>query len=114
MMCERLIYLVLVLALVASPFLVPAIASAEVYELRTYTTNEGKLDDLNARFRDHTMRLFRKHGMESVGYWVPVDEPKSKNTLIYILRHKSRDAARASWKAFLSDPEWRKVARESQ
>ena len=85
-----------------------------VYELRTYTTNPGKLDNLNARFRDHTMRLFKKHGMESVGYWVPVDEPRSKNTLIYILRHKSRDAAKASWKAFLGDPEWRKVARESQ
>ncbi|MHC4248403.1 MAG: NIPSNAP family protein, partial [Planctomycetota bacterium] len=85
-----------------------------VYELRTYTTNTGKLPNLNARFRDHTMRLFRKHGIESVGYWVPADEPRSKDTLIYVIKHKSRDAAKASWKAFLSDPDWRKVAKESQ
>ena len=87
---------------------------ADVYELRTYTTNEGKLDNLNVRFRDHTVQLFKKHGMESVGYWVPTDEPKSKNTLIYVLKHKSRDAAKVSWKAFLADPEWKKVASESQ
>ncbi len=87
---------------------------ADVYELRTYTTNEGKLDNLNARFRDHTVGLFTKHGMESVGYWVPADGPKSENTLIYALKHKSRDAAKASWKAFLADPAWKKVAAESQ
>ena len=86
----------------------------DVYELRTYTTNEGKLDNLNGRFRHHTMRLFKKHGMESVGYWVPTDGEKSKNTLIYVISHKSRDAAKASWKAFSSDPEWQKVAKESQ
>ncbi len=92
----------------------PMTASAEVYELRTYTTNQGKLDDLNARFRDHTVDLFKKHGIESVGYWVPVDKPKSENTLIYVIKHASRDAAKASWKAFLADPEWKKVAAESQ
>ena len=86
----------------------------QVYELRTYTTNEGKLKNLNARFRDHTVKLFKKHGIESVGYWVPTDEKKSKNTLIYVIKHKSRDAAKASWKAFGSDPEWKKVAKESQ
>ncbi|MCB1096354.1 MAG: NIPSNAP family protein [Verrucomicrobiae bacterium] len=87
---------------------------ADVFELRTYTTNEGKLDALNARFRDHTLKLFEKHGIESVGYWVPTDEEKSKNTLIYIIKHKSRDAAKESWKAFVSDPEWKKVAEDSQ
>ncbi|MHC4876946.1 MAG: NIPSNAP family protein [Planctomycetota bacterium] len=87
---------------------------ADVYELRTYTTNEGKLDALNARFRNHTVSLFRKHGMESVGYWVPTDGEKSKNTLIYVISHKSREAAQTSWKAFGSDPEWQKVAKESQ
>ncbi|MEO2019559.1 MAG: NIPSNAP family protein [Fuerstiella sp.] len=92
----------------------PTQASADVYELRTYTTNEGKLDNLNARFRDHTVQLFTKHGMESVGYWVPTNEPKAKNTLIYVLKHKDRSAAAASWKAFLADPEWKTVARESQ
>jgi len=87
---------------------------ADVYELRTYTTHPGKLDNLNARFRNHTVQLFKKHGIESVGYWVPTDEKKSKNTLIYVIRHKSRDAAKNSWQAFLADPEWKKVARESQ
>lgn len=91
-----------------------AVATADVYELRTYTTNEGRLDDLNARFRNHTVRLFRKHGMESVGYWVPTDQAKSKNTLIYVLKHKSRDAAKKSWAAFVSDPDWQKAFRESR
>ena len=90
------------------------LASGEVYELRTYLTNPGKLDNLNARFRDHTVGLFKKHGIESVGYWVPTDQEKSKNTLIYVIKHDSRDAAKASWKAFGSDPEWKKVAKKSQ
>jgi len=105
---------ILALALLAGGLLIPAAASADVYELRIYTTHEGKLDDLNARFRDHTVRLFRKHGMDSVGYWVPTDDPKSANTLIYVLKHASRDAAKASWQAFLADPEWKRVAEESQ
>ena len=86
----------------------------DVFEMRTYTTAEGRLKDLNTRFRDHTTRLFKKHGIESVGYWVPTNGEKSKNTLIYVIKHKSRDAAKASWKAFVSDPEWQKVAKESQ
>ena len=87
---------------------------SDVFELRTYTTNEGKLDALNARFRDHTVALFKKHGIESVGYWVPTDDEKSKNTLIYVIKHESRDAAKASWQGFISDPEWKKAAAESQ
>lgn len=83
---------------------------ASVYELRTYLTNEGKLDDLHARFRDHTMGLFDKHGMEHVGYWVPVDTP---NTLIYIIKHKSMEAAKQSWQNFAGDPAWKVVAEES-
>lgn len=89
-------------------------ADDTVYELRTYTTNEGKLKNLNARFRDHTVKLFKKHGMESIGYWVPTDEKKSKNTLVYVIKHKSRDAAKESWKAFIADPDWKKVAKQSQ
>ncbi|MFM1560999.1 MAG: NIPSNAP family protein [Roseibacillus sp.] len=94
-----------------------AIASptfGDVFELRTYTTHEGKLDALNARFRDHTVGLFKKHGIESIGYWVPTEEKRSKNTLIYVIKHKSRDAAKASWQAFLADPDWKKAAKESQ
>src|SRR2546430_10531384 len=84
----------------------------KVFEMRTYTTNEGKLDALLARFRDHTTRLFEKHGMTNIGYWVPKDEPLSKNTLIYILAFPSREAAQKSWAAFRSDPEWQKVQKE--
>lgn len=114
MLYERCVSRYLVVMLLASSFLLTAKASADVYELRTYTTNEGKLDNLNARFRDHTVALFKKHGMESVGYWVPTDEPTSMNTLIYVIKHASRDSAKASWKAFLADPDWQKVAKESQ
>jgi len=89
-------------------------APAEVYELRTYTTHEGKLDDLNKRFRDHTVALFKKHGIESVGYWVPTDEPKSTNTLIYILKHESREAAKKSWAAFVADPDWQQAYKASR
>lgn len=85
--------------------------SAMLYELRTYHTPEGKLDALNARFRDHTLALFEKHGMKNIMYWVPVDTP---NTLIYVIAHKDKDAAAASWKAFRDDPEWKKVAEETQ
>lgn len=82
-----------------------------LYELRTYYTPEGKLEDLNARFRDHTMKLFEKHGMKNIIYWTPVDKP---NTLIYVIAHKDKAAADASWAAFREDPEWKKVAEETQ
>jgi NIPSNAP len=86
----------------------------KVFEIRTYTTEEGKLDALQARFRDNTVRIFKKHGMTSVGYFAPTDEPLSKNTLIYVLSFPSRDAAKQSWKEFVSDPEWQKVQKESE
>jgi hypothetical protein len=99
--------------LVAAP---PAKAQSggPVYELRIYTAVEGKLPALIARFRDHTLRLFEKHSMENVGYWVPADPPMSQNTLYYMLRHKSREAATASWAAFRKDPEWLKVQKDSE
>lgn len=85
-----------------------------VYELRTYTTNPGKLPNLNTRFRDHTTRLFNKHGMKNIAYWTAFDKPEIDNTLIYLVRHANREQADANWKAFASDPEWKKVAQESQ
>lgn len=85
-----------------------------VFELRTYTTPPGKLDALNKRFRDHTVRLFTKHGMTHIGYWTPVDEPLKGNTLIYVIAHQSREAAKKSWDAFRKDPEWIKARDESQ
>ncbi len=89
-------------------------ASTNVFELRTYTAEEGKLPNLLVLFRDHATRLFKKHGMTHIGYWVPQDSPGSGNTLIYIVSHDSRDAAQESWGAFREDPEWRRVAEESQ
>lgn len=89
-------------------------AQNRVFELRTYTANEGKLEALKARFRDQTITIFRRHNMESIGYWVPQDTEKSKNTLIYILAHPSREAADKNWAAFRADPEWQKVQKESE
>lgn len=91
-----------------------AAAAGRVFELRTYYTEEGKLPDLQARFRNHTTKIFEKHGMTNIGYWVPQDEPKSKNTLIYILAHKNREAAKKSWDEFRKDPEWVKVREASE
>jgi len=86
----------------------------KVFELRTYTSPDGRLNDLLARFRDDTMRIFKKHGMENVGYFVPTDAPGSSNTLVYILAHDSRDAATKSWAAFRDDPEWKAVQTRTQ
>jgi hypothetical protein len=89
-------------------------AGNHVFEVRTYTAEPGKLEALQARFRDHTVQIFNKHGMTSVGYFAPSDEPLSKNTLIYILQFPSRDAAKKSWDEFRNDPEWQKVQKESE
>ena len=85
-----------------------------VYELRVYHAAPGKLGELLARFRDHTTKLFEKHGMKNVAYWTPVDEPEKGNMLVYILQHPSRDAATANWKSFQDDPEWKRVKAESE
>jgi hypothetical protein len=85
-----------------------------VYELRVYHTYDGKLDDLLRRFRDHTTRLFEKHGIKNVAYWTPTDEPLKGKTLAYILAHPSRDAATANWQAFRDDPEWQSVRDKSE
>jgi hypothetical protein len=102
-------------AMVVFALAVPATAAEKddrLYELRVYYAAEGKLDALNARFRDHTTKLFEKHGMTNVGYWTPVENPDRK--LIYLLSYPTREAARESWKAFLADPDWQKAARESE
>ena len=88
--------------------------NARVFEIRTYTAPDGKLADLHARFRNHTLRIFAKHGMTNIGYFAPQDSPLSQNTLIYVLAHSSREAAKKSWADFQADPEWQKVAADSQ
>ncbi len=89
-------------------------AEDRVFEMRTYTATEGHLQDLLARFRNHTIKFFETHGMTNVGYWTPVDAPDSGNKLVYILAHKSREAAKASWAAFSKDPGWIKAKEESE
>jgi hypothetical protein len=80
--------------------------NGKVFELRTYTSAPGKLDDLQSRFRDHTTRIFAKHGMKVIAYWTPTDPEKANDTLIYVLEHASQVAADQSWQSFAEDPEW--------
>jgi hypothetical protein len=91
-----------------------AAQATRVFEMRTYTTNEGKLPALNTRFRDHTLKFFTKYDMTNVGYWTPADGPLAQNTLIYIVAHASREAAKASWAKFRVDPDWVKARTESE
>lgn len=82
----------------------------KVYELRIYTATPGNLDNLQARFRDHTIRIFNNHGMKIVGFWTPTSEEEADDTLIYVLEHASQEAANASWQALGQDPEWKSVS----
>ena len=83
-----------------------------VFEMRTYFSPAGKLDELHTRFREHTMALFTKHGITNIGYWVPVEN--TDNKLVYVLAYPSREARDASWKAFMADPDWKKAQAESE
>ena len=87
---------------------------AKVYELRTYRTNPGKLDALHARFRDHTCKLFQKHGIEMIGFWTPVEGDEAKDTLIYIVAFPSAEAQKQAWQAFRDDPAWQKAKADSE
>jgi NIPSNAP protein len=93
------------------------VKGGRVYEMRTYYAAEGKLEALHARFRDHTNAFFKKHGMDIVGFWVPIDGATGAatgNTLVYILSYPSLDARKKSWDAFGADPEWIAVKAESE
>lgn len=94
----------------------PSLAKdSRCFEIRTYTAPAGKLEELHARFRNHTLRIFKKHGMKVVGFWGPVDKEKgSENKLVYILAFPSREAREKAWKEFNDDPEWKKVKTESE
>lgn len=101
-------------AATGAPLAVAASQAPRIFEIRTYTTHPGKLDALQRRFRDHTTRIFAKHGMANIGYWVPQDSARSANTLVYVLAYPDRDAARRSWDAFRLDPEWQRVRTASE
>jgi hypothetical protein len=110
------------LALAAAGAAAPALAAEKedrkvdtrVFELRTYHAAPGKMDALNARFRDHTNKLFKKHGMQIIGFWQPADPKQADQTLIYILAFPSKEAAQKSWQAFRDDPEWKAVKDASE
>ena len=89
-------------------------ANGRYFEQRTYHAAPGKLEALHARFRDHTLRLFKKHGIESIAYWTPADGDAAKDTLVFLLAYPSKEAREASWKAFANDPEWKKAHAESE
>src|SRR4051794_15577100 len=87
---------------------------ARVFEIRTYHTLPGRLDALHKRFREHTMEIFQRHGMTNVAYWTPQDSPAKDSTLIYVISHASREAAKKNWAEFNADPEWKTVSAASE
>jgi len=89
-------------------------AGEKVYEARIYKANPGKLEALHARFRDHTCALFKKHGIEVIGYWTPCTGDEAKDTLMYLCVFPSVEAQKKAWDAFKNDPEWIKVKAESE
>ncbi len=93
----------------------PASSGHRVFEMRTYIANPGKFEALQTRFRDHTCALFKKHGIENVGYFVPQDEKDGKDgTLVYIIAFPSREAAKKAWADFQADPDWQEVRKASE
>lgn len=107
------------LSLICSGFIIfTSVARADdipnrVYELRTYTAADGMLQPLKTRFRNHATRYLLKHGMQVVGYWTPIDDEKSSNTLITLLSHQSVEAAEEAWASFAADPEWQEIKQAS-
>jgi hypothetical protein len=85
-----------------------------VFEMRTYYAHPGKMQALHARFRDHAMKLFVKHGMTNVGYWSPLDPAEAEKKLVYVLAFPSREAAKKSWQDFQNDPAWKKAKGDSE
>ena len=108
-------YIVLLAAfIVSSVFGLESVQAEEkgrIFEMRTYYANEGKLDELKARFRNHTVDLFKKHGMKNIGYWVPTEN--NDNKLVYILAYPSKEAREKSFKGFLNDPNWKAAYKAS-
>jgi hypothetical protein len=85
-----------------------------VFEMRTYYAEPGKMADLHARFRNHTCKLFEKHGMTLIGFWSPTDPEKAEKTMVYILAYPNQEARDKAWKAFQADPDWMKAKAESE
>ncbi|GIT20910.1 MAG: hypothetical protein CM1200mP40_05920 [Gammaproteobacteria bacterium] len=103
----------LIIGLGAGIFFSTSAQDEKVFELRTYKATPGNLDNLHARFRDHTTRIFRKHGMEVIGYWSPTSEEEREDTLVYLLGQTTKQQRIKLWEDFIADPEWARVAEES-
>ncbi len=118
---RSVLFVFLALAAVAMPA-TPAVSQdaaldprAALYELRVYHPHPGKLDALNARFREHTLELFERHGMRNVAYWIEQPSAQSPDgKVIYVLAFPSRESRDASWRAFVADPQWQAVAAASE
>ena len=82
------------------------------FEMRIYYCHPGRLDALIQRFTNHTTKIFEKHGMTNVGYWIPTNN--TENALYYILAYPSKADRDSSWKHFSSDPEWKTVSKKSE
>ncbi|RYY17391.1 MAG: NIPSNAP family protein [Chitinophagaceae bacterium] len=102
----------LLIAITAPLLLAAQKTDTRYYELRVYYCHPGRLDALLERFTNHTTKLFEKHGMENVGYWLPLNN--TENALYYVLAYPSKSARDSSWKAFSSDTVWRAVAAKSE
>lgn len=89
-------------------------SAGRVFEIRTYHCFPGRLDALHKRFREHTMKIFEKHGMTNVAYWTFEDSPAKENTLIYVISHANREQAAKNWDEFRNDPEWKQVSADSE
>jgi hypothetical protein len=115
----RVSWCLLALLGLAGAVVLPALAEKEkdvkkdtrYFEMRTYHAAAGKMDALNARFRDHTNALFKKHGIEIIGFWTDVNKP---DELVYIIAYPSKEAHEKNWKAFTEDPDWIKAKNESE
>ena len=117
-MLKKYRFIVLVKLFLLSTLIMATSAQAhgqqKVYELRTYHTNEGKLLELQTRFREHTHSIFERLNMKVVAYWIPTTAPESSNTLIYILEHDSEQDAKQKWQTFIADPTWVKAYQASR
>jgi hypothetical protein len=102
----------LAITMLAASITALAETDTRVFEMRTYHAAPGKLDDLNTRFRNHTVQLFEKHGITNIGYWTPIEN--TDNLLIYVLAYPSREARDSSWKEFQADEDWKKARTESE
>ena len=84
-----------------------------IYELRVYTAMPGRLPDVLARFRDHTVGIWNRLGIRQFGYWTTVVGPDS-NALTYMLVWESLADRELKWGKFVVDAEWVEVRKTSE